>query len=371
MDWFLTILGIILLIVLHEAGHFFAAKAVGMRVERFSLFFPPTIAKFRRGETEYAIGSIPLGGYVKITGMSPMELEGADLRTAHRSYYMKAPWKRIVVILAGPAVNLVIAFVLFAFVLLSGGFADGKETLQNLNPGLSAFKLSGTKVGGVIKGYPAEGVLKPGDEIRTVEGKPATENAIVKVVETHRCSDSQVEGCRAPTPVELTVRRDGKTISVSVRPRYDAKDKRMLIGFDFEAVPKSFGLGAAVAGSASSMWAATTETVAGLGRALTSSKERKHLSSLIGITEVTEDAVASGLGRGLVVLGYVSLILGVLNLFPFLPLDGGHIVWSLAEKVRGRRVSMATMWRVSSVGLLLMAFLVINGLSNDISRIAG
>ena len=70
-------------------------------------------------------------------------------------------------------------------------------------------------------------------------------------------------------------------------------------------------------------------------------------------------------------IGYVSLVLGVVNLFPFLPLDGGHILWSLAEKVRGKRVSIAAMWRFSSVGLILLAFLVISGLSNDISRLGG
>ena len=79
MSWLLTILGIVVLIVLHELGHFAVAKAVGMRVERFSLFFPPTIARIRRGETEYAIGAIPAGGYVKITGMNPEEL-GTSIR---------------------------------------------------------------------------------------------------------------------------------------------------------------------------------------------------------------------------------------------------------------------------------------------------
>ena len=96
--------------ILHEVGHFTAAKAVGMRVERFSLFFPPLIAKVRRGETEYAIGAIPLGGYVKITGMNPAEEIPPEV--AHRAYYRQPVWKRIVVIAAGPAVNIVLAFLI-------------------------------------------------------------------------------------------------------------------------------------------------------------------------------------------------------------------------------------------------------------------
>src|SRR5215469_10444903 len=108
MSWVLALTGICALIVLHELGHFTVAKLVGMRVERFSLFFPPLIAKVRRGETEYGIGAIPLGGYVKITGMNPEEEIPPEV--VPRAYYNQAVWKRVVTILAGPFVNLVIAF---------------------------------------------------------------------------------------------------------------------------------------------------------------------------------------------------------------------------------------------------------------------
>ena len=110
MSWLLAFLGFAALIILHELGHFTAAKAVGMRVERFSLFFPPLLARRRRGETEYAIGAIPLGGYVKITGMNPREELPPEV--AHRAYYRQPVWKRIVVIGAGPAVNIVLAFLI-------------------------------------------------------------------------------------------------------------------------------------------------------------------------------------------------------------------------------------------------------------------
>src|SRR5579884_2509708 len=98
MSYFLAALGFAALIILHEAGHFLAAKAVGMRVERFSLFFGPMFVKRRVGETEYGIGVIPLGGYVKISGMNPEEELPADV--APRAYYNQPVWKRIVVILA-------------------------------------------------------------------------------------------------------------------------------------------------------------------------------------------------------------------------------------------------------------------------------
>src|SRR3954466_3779717 len=103
MSWLLAFLGFAMLVILHEAGHFVAAKAVGMRVERFSLFFPPLLARVKRGETEYAVGAIPLGGYVKITGMNPAEVIPPE--HAHRAYYRQPVWKRITVIFAGPFMN--------------------------------------------------------------------------------------------------------------------------------------------------------------------------------------------------------------------------------------------------------------------------
>jgi regulator of sigma E protease len=369
VSWFLTILGIVLLIVLHELGHFSVAKAVGMRVERFSLFFPPTIARIRRGETEYAIGALPAGGYVKITGMNPEELEDMPPEVRARAYYSQPPWKRVAVILAGPLVNIAIAFLLFAVVLISGSYG-GALTLGNLDPSIKSIALS-TKVAGVERGMPAQQVLRAGDKILTVEGRKATVQSTVKAVDSHRCASGQVQGCLATTPVHLTIDRKGQVIALSVRPRYNSDAKRMLIGFVFGTTQRSFGLLGAAGASAAAMWHTTGETVAGLGRALTSSKERSNLHSIVGITEVTQEAVASGAGKALVVLGYVSLVLGVINLFPFLPLDGGHILWAVAEKVRGRRVSMATMWRFSSIGLVLLAFLVISGITNDIGRIAG
>src|SRR5437899_3329328 len=150
MSWFLTILGIALLIVLHELGHFMVAKAVGMRVERFSLFFPPTLVRVRRGETEYAIGAIPAGGYVKITGMNPEEIGDLDPEVARRAYYAQAPWKRVAVILAGPLVNLLIAFAIFWAILASASF-NGDVTLAELNPSIETV-VTTTSVHGVQRG---------------------------------------------------------------------------------------------------------------------------------------------------------------------------------------------------------------------------
>jgi len=128
---------------------------------------------------------------------------------------------------------------------------------------------------------------------------------------------------------------------------------------------------AAAGAAVKEMWHVTTQTLTGFSRALTSSKVRHQVSSIVGITQDAHETVVAGLGYALVFLAFLSLILAVINLFPFLPLDGGHILWALAEKVRGRPVSLVAMWRFSSVGIVLLLFLVINGVSNDLSRLAG
>lgn len=369
MSWVLTILGIVALIVLHELGHFLAAKAVGMRVERFSLFFPPKLVGIRRGETEYMIGAIPAGGYVKITGMNPEELEDMDPEVAARAYCNQPPWKRIVVILAGPGMNFLIAFVIFWAILVSSSY-NGDLTLGNINPSVQTL-VPTTSVLATEKGSPAQGVLKHGDRILAVDGHPVTVSSAMRAIAAHRCAGSRTAGCRAATPVLLTVKRAGRELTLSVYPRYSKEAQRMLVGFNFGAEPKQFGALAAAGVAVHEMWSATGNLITGIGRAYTSSKARHEVHTIVGIGEIAHEAVADGAGYGLVILGLISLILAVVNLFPFLPLDGGHVAWALAEKLRGRRISVAAMWRYSTVGILLFAFLFINGLSNDIAHLGG
>ena len=369
MSWALTIFGIMLLILLHELGHFVAAKRVGMRVERFAVFFPPLLVKRRIGETEYGIGAMPLGGYVKITGMNPEEVEALPPELAKRAYYNQPPWKRIVVILAGPGVNIAIAFVLFWVALVTGSL-DGDTALQNVNPGLQTTYATNS-VFEVAPHMPADAVIKTGDKLVAIAGRPATPEAVRHAVDATTCAGPRKNGCRATTPVHVTYERDGVRHTAVLYPRYNAEDQRMLIGVDFAPATKHFGVFAAAGAALSEMWHATTTTISGLGTALTSSKARSHISSIVGITVYAHATVVAGAGFALVFLGFISLVLAVINLFPFLPLDGGHVLWAVAEKVRGRRVSLAAMYRFSSVGIMVLLFLVVNGFANDISRLTG
>jgi regulator of sigma E protease len=365
----LALVGLAVLIVLHELGHFAVAKAVGMRVERACLFFPPLLFKVRRGETEYGIGAIPLGGYVKITGMNPQEIAGLEPDVAARAYYNQPAWKRVAVIVAGPVVNLVIAFAIF-WVLLFSGSTGADVTLSNLAPSVTTL-VPAAKVAEIEKAAPAYGVLKLGDQITAVDGRRGSVAQITRAIGADACAGPQTAGCVASAPLTITVLRGGRPVDLTVRPRYDATAKRMLVGFGFGYTAKSFGPLAAAGTAGSEMWNITEQTVTNIGRAFTSSKVRHQLSSIVGVTQDAQEAVANGAQYGLVVLGFISLSLAVINLFPFLPLDGGHILWAVAEKLRRRRISATTMVRFSTVPFVLLGFLVLSGLSNDISNLTG
>ena len=187
--WVLAIAGFAALVILHEGGHFLAAKAVGMRVERFFLFFPPKLISFKRGETEYGIGAIPLGGFVKITGMNPEEEIPEEV--ADRAYYRQPVWKRIVVIAAGPAVNIVLALVIF-FLLAVGYGLDGENT---------------NEIGRIADDLPAASVLQSGDQLVSVDGKnvagltgiPLTER-VSALIGRHGCAGAADRRLRGGRP---------------------------------------------------------------------------------------------------------------------------------------------------------------------------
>jgi regulator of sigma E protease len=361
MSWLLVFLGFSLLIILHEAGHFFAAKATGMRVERFFLFFGPTIWSVKRGETEYGIKSIPLGGYVKITGMNPEEEVPPEVEG--RSYHRQKVWKRVVVVAAGPAVNIVLAFVILFGVFYFVNAERGNQSVAR-----------------VVAKSPAAGVLKPGDRIVAVDGdgyrRLGAEDRIVKFREeigSHECAGRQRDGCLATTPVELTVIRDGKTRTAAVRPRYSAAEGQTLVGFGFGSEPVELGAGEAVDRATDAVWSVATGTFHVFTH-LFESEQRKQVSGVVGISDVAHQTIDSGdrsLERSLLLLALVSLSLGLVNLLPILPLDGGHIFWAVVEKLRGRPVSLRVMERATALGIALVVMLFFLGLSNDVGRITG
>jgi regulator of sigma E protease len=347
VSYLLAFLGFAALIILHEFGHFAAAKAVGMRVERFSLFFGPLLVKFRRGETEYGIGPIPLGGYVRITGMNPNEDIPPEVED--RAYYRQPVWKRIVVILAGPFMNLLIAFGIIVGLYLSNGEAVPTPVVD------PTVKLA----------QPAASKLRHGDRILSVDGVTAGPDAFRKEIASHKCAGVQRDGCVAATAARIVVLRDGQRVAFSLKPRYNAVDKRMLLGFAFHEGSKSVGPLRASHLAVDDMWNVTHKTVGVVVR-LFEPKQREQLHSVVGSYKATQQDFAHDTTQAVSILALISLSLAIVNLFPFLPLDGGHVFWAVAEKVRRRPIPFSVMERASVVGFAVVLLIFAIGLTNDI-----
>ncbi len=405
MSWLLVVVGFSALIILHEFGHFILAKATGMRVERFFLFFPPKLVSVKRGETEYGIGMIPLGGFVKITGMNPEELEPRDDQEEgnfgrsgleaddagrdtpqgllqrveasgqdpseqeeelspeilKRAYYNQPVWKRVVVIAAGPAMNILIAFVILFFLAFSLNQITG--------PGL--------KIADLTDDSPAKTVLQPGDKVVSIDGQTldnfnGTERAdkFRNLIGSHKCAGQQTDGCQASTPVSLVVDRNGQRVPLQITPKYDPTAQQVLLGVRFEPIDVTpiDTPGQAADYAVDTMWLITSKTVSAISRIFLP-EQREQLSGPVGSSRALNEAIGFGTQEAFFVLALISLSLGVINLFPFLPLDGGHIFWSLVEKVRGRRVPFSVIERASAIGFLLILLLFAVGLTNDLGRL--
>jgi regulator of sigma E protease len=285
--------------------------------------------------------------------MNPDEHLPEEVRD--RAYHAQPVWKRIVVIAAGPAVNLVVALILLVIFFA----AIGPET-------------GSSSVGSLQKGYPALGVLEPGDKLVSVDGRKGRPATLGRQVASHKCAERPpTAGCKAATPAVIVVRRDGRLVTERIRPIYDAEAKRTRVGFAYAPGPReTLPFGESVSTSLDRFWFITEQTVK-LPAKIINPEERKQITGIVGSYEVTRQTILSDFAEVVGILAIISLSLAIVNLFPFLPLDGGHIFWALVEKVRGRAVPLAVMERSGVIGFMLVIGLFILGLSNDIDRLSG
>lgn len=352
----LAALGFMILIVLHEFGHFAAAKWVGMRVERFALFFPPLVWRKQVGETEYALGTIPAGGYVRISGMNPSEDLPEDVRD--RAYHAQAPWKRMVVIAAGPAMNVVLALLLLFTYFAAIGPRDPD-------------RMSG-RVDVIEEGYPAATALEPGDRLISVDGRTGSPPELSRQIASHECRGEPREGCRAKTPATVVIERDGERRTLELRPEYDPVAERTRLGFSYldDGPRDPLPTGEAFTLATDRLWFIAKETTK-LPARLIDPEQRKEIRGIVGSYETTRQVILDDIADVIGIMAVISLSLAIINLFPFLPLDGGHIFWAIVEKIRRRPVPFAVMERAGVVGFMLVIGLFLIGLTNDIDRLSG
>jgi len=206
----------------------------------------------------------------------------------------------------------------------------------------------------------------------SVDGARGGPERISRRIASHRCASvPPTKGCQAARPAQLVVNRDGQTVNVSARPIYDPVAKRTRLGFAYAPGPRqTLSAGNALTTSLDSFWLITKQT-ASLPARIFNAKQRKEISGVVGVSKVASDTIKSDIADAVSLLAIVSLSLAIVNLFPFLPLDGGHIFWAVVEKIRRRPVPLAVMERAGVIGFMLVIGLFVLGLTNDIGRLTG
>ena len=166
----------------------------------------------------------------------------------------------------------------------------------------------------------------------------------------------------------LRVVRDGEPQTIMVKPEYDGAAERALVGFSYDSRSVDIGAGTAASEAGNAVWKVASGTVTVFSH-LFEEEKRKQVSGIVGVSDVANQTIDESATRSLLLLALVSLSLGLINLLPILPLDGGHIFWSLVEKLRGRPVSLRVMEKASMIGFALVLMLFVLGLSNDLGRL--
>jgi regulator of sigma E protease len=420
---FIIVLGV--LIAVHEFGHFIMAKRAGVGVETFSIGFGPKLIAFTRGETEYRISAIPLGGYVKMVGDNP----GEDNAGNHKAFNARPVRDRMPIVLAGPVVNLALAFMLMPVVYMIG--------VQ-----VPAFLQERPVVGFVVPESPAEEVgIQVRDEIVLVNNQPVQnweellmgtlmepnrrievqllrdgESLTKSVVLGMEDSGAAFFGVQPPAPaviavvsagspaaeaglqpgdeiiaidgepvphwitmaehiqnagerpLEVTFLRDGAEHTAAMTPMVDEASGRAIIGIqraeNFNL--QKYGFVDAVQEGVGRMVQMTTMTFEILGRLVTGQLTVKALGGPVRIAQVTSAAAESGFVDVLALMAFLSLQLGILNLLPIPVLDGGHVMFMTIEAIRRRPVSRKAMEVSTQVGFVLLILLMVVVTKNDI-----
>ena len=403
MTWVVVILGLALLVFLHELGHFTVARLVGMKPRAFYIGFPPAIVKFQRHGIEYGIGAVPLGGYVRIPGMQrptaadfdarmspaleqdpalapaaqavsrgleaddfpavraalpalsaaleqPQQTSSAlrsarqavrdvDEGTAPDAYWRQRTWKRVAAIAAGPGMNILVAFVIFFAVYATGAPSQHPST----------------EVAQVQAHTPAAAAgLHAGDRIVAVDRHPTRSFDQV----------SKQIGGSGGRPITVTVDRGGQTVTLGPR-RTIERQGRWIWGFAPATQLVSHPIGASARLAVRDCWQVVTGTVASVGN-LFRGHGGAQVSGPVGIVRTSQQFLQVGVQWYLLLLGLISMSIALFNFLPVLPLDGGNILFALIEGIRGRPVSRSSYQRVSSVGVVLLLLVTVIAFSNDI-----
>jgi len=338
------------LIFFHELGHYTAARLMGVYVEVFSIGFGKKVYSFKKWGTEWAIAMIPLGGYVKMKGQN--DSDPTDVSLDDDSYNTKTPIQRIFILLAGPAANFILAFILYFVIALGGP--------NILSP----------VIGKVVKDSPAfVAGLETNDTISSINGtKIQTWKEMAKIIST------------ADGSLNLEILRDGfiefKTLTPKITETtnmFNEIVQKKMIGIGSAGVSHKLELGFSETLSFATEQTifASTMIFTGLQKLIVGDVPAKELGGVISIVKLTSDATDAGWMSVLFFAALISVNLGVLNLLPIPALDGGHIMFNLYELITRNAPSEAVLIKLTIAGWVVLFSLMGLGLYNDITRLVG
>ena len=329
-----------LLVFVHELGHFITAKLTGMRVDEFAIGFGPRLVSFRWGETVYSIRIIPLGGFNDIAGMTPDDNDAGE-----RGYSRKPILSRMIVILAGSAMNFILPVVLFFGIFFFAG-------VQTPNPA--------PVLGTVLVDNPAaEAGLMAEDRILAIDGKP---------IETWQEMVDVIRSNHGDVPMTMQVDRAGQELTIHVTPHYDAAQQRGYIGIvnAYESSYPGFLQSVSMAFERTAMIVAMM--LDALYRIILE-LSGSELAGPIGVAQMAGEVAEMGIVPLLNFAALLSLNLAIINLLPVPALDGGHFLTLCVEAVRGKPLSPKIMHYIQNAGVGLIILLMLLAMKNDVVRI--
>jgi regulator of sigma E protease len=350
---FIVVVGIIILV--HEWGHFMAARAVGIRVDRFSIGFGPKIVAWQRGETEYRIAWIPLGGYVKMAGMIDESLDNPDDfdPTDPRLFINKKGWQKILVVSAGVIMNMVLAGVVLWGVYATRGV-----------PSLGDADQLGTVIDSPMPGFPAEkSGLQRGDKILDVDGVPVAkwEDLVSAIYE------------RPGREIRIQFERLGERHDVTLKTRSEKQKGKETpvgkIGIGPMLTYERMSVGRAFVYGWIATWSYLEGTAAGIVKLITHQASIKDMAGPVGIAKMTGEVARQGIADLLEFLALISVNIGFINILPIPALDGGHLVLVVIEGVSRRRLSTKIKIGVQQVGMILLLALIAVVVFNDFMKL--
>jgi len=342
-----AVIGLGLLIVFHEFGHFLFAKLSGVGVLTFSVGFGPKIWVKKVGETEYALSAFPLGGYVKMVGEDPDEQ--VSPQDVEKSFAHKGLIKRIAIVVAGPGFNL-----LLAVLLLMGVFT------------FYGVPVMSTQVSGVEKDSPAERAgIQKGDRIVAIDGVPVNEWEQLS---------NRIKGSGGK-PLQVQVRRGAETVDIHVQPKqkegrtiFGERKDDWIIGIGSQVSIEKGNPGLAVVRAFYQTYEYSKLTLLAFYKMILGDVSPRNIGGPILIAQMAGQQAQEGLGSFLAFLAVLSINLGVLNLLPVPVLDGGHLLFFLVEAIIRKPVSVRYREMAQQVGICLLALLMVYAFYNDIVR---